>query len=213
MANEATEETLQLIRQAQLGDLDALGRIFAQCYNSVHSFVRQRLGKELRLSLDSGDIMQETFILAVEKFDAFELRHDAGIVHWLSTIAENRIRDQARRARAQKRDRRRERAIRFLRDSIDGGSIHLEPLAHIPRPGDVADSKEQEERLIAVIDELKPSYREVILHRTYADASWSQIAELMGKSSEAVVRQLHARAMVELAARMGVRDGDAGEGA
>ena len=195
--------TLALIRKAQAGDQDALGEVFARYYNTVRAFVRRRLGKELRLDMDSVDIMQETFLAAVESFDKFEVRYDAGIVHWLSCIAENRIREQARYARAQKRDRRRQRALRFLRDSVAGGSVHMEPAAEITLPGDAAAKNELKAKLNVALDRLKPKYRDVIMHRTYGKASWAEVADLMGQNTEAAARQLHARAMIDLATKMG----------
>ncbi len=201
--SEEIEATLSLIRQAQEGDQEALGKIFARYYNPVRAFVRRRLGCELRSNLDSGDIMQETFLSAVKHFDNFELRHDAGLIQWFSSIAENHIREQARYARAQKRDRRRERALRFLKDSISSGSMQMEPAGNITLPGNAVERKEMEEQLAKALDSLKPSYRDVILHRAYGKGTWKEIADLMERGTEAAARHLHARAMIELAARMG----------
>lgn len=197
-----SDATLNLIRRAQEGDNEALGQIFERFYNPVVAHVRHCLGRELRLSMGSVDVMQETFLAAVDEFDKFEMRYDAGIIHWLSRIAENRIRDHARYVYAEKRDRRRQRALRFLRDSVASGSVQLEPAAQITLPGDAAARGELEERLATALDELEPAHREVILHRTYGNAKWTEIQELMGLGSVSTGRQLHARAVLELAARM-----------
>ncbi|MFT7670114.1 MAG: RNA polymerase sigma factor (sigma-70 family) [Planctomycetota bacterium] len=196
------DNTLNLIHLAQEGDNEALGQIFSRYYNPVVAYVRLCLGRELRLSLDSVDVMQETFLVAVEQFDKFEIRHEAGLIHWLSRIAENRIRDHARYVHAEKRDQRRQRALRFLRDSVAAGTVQLEPAADITLPGDAAAKGELEERLALALEALEPVHRQVIMQRTYGNAKWTEVMELMGLGSEAAGRQLHARAVLELAARM-----------
>jgi len=201
--SESIDATLTLVRRAQEGDQVALGNLFARYYGPVRAYVRRRLGRELRLEVDSVDIMQETFLIAVERFDRFEVRNDASLINWLSTIAENRIRALARRAFAEKRDRRRQKALRLLRDSIAVGEVRVDPVANITLPPEVCERAEMKELLYEALDGLKPEFRDVILHRTYAKASWAEIAELLGKGSEGAARQLHARAMVQLATRMG----------
>ncbi len=195
--------TVTLIRKAQAGEQEALGKLFARYYAPVRAHVRRRLGRELRLEADSADIMQETFLAAVEHFDRFEVQSDANLINWLSRIAENRIRDLARKAFAEKRDRRRQQALKLLRDSITSGEVQVEPVAEITLPGEALERKGKRERLAAALDELEPEHRDVIMHRTYSKATWDQVAELMGLGSEATARNLHARAMVELASRMG----------
>jgi len=57
--------------------------------------VRARLGARLRQHLESGDILNQTFAKAFQKFDHFEMRDEASLIHWLSKIAEGQIRDAA----------------------------------------------------------------------------------------------------------------------
>ena len=194
--------TMELVRRAQRGEQEALERLFSRYYDAVRVFARHRLAGELRVEADSVDIMQETFMHAVETFDRFEIRDDAKLIHWLSRIAENRIRTLARRAFAQKRDRRRQEALRVVRESIRDGSLHLEPAADVSSPSEVAEQREDARRLKHALGELTTEHREVIRHRAYGKRSWREIAELMGRPSEGAARQLHTRALVALAAKM-----------
>jgi len=197
------DATLTLIRQAQAGEQEALGKLFSRYYSPVRAYVHRRLGNELRCEAESVDIMQEVFIGAVENFDRFEARDDANLINWLSRIAENRIRDLARRAHAEKRDIRRQRTLKLLRDSISSGEVPISPVAAITLPGEALERKDKRERLSEALDKLSHDHREVIMHRTYAKATWDQVADLMELGSESTARNLHARAMVDLAALMG----------
>jgi len=197
------QATLVLVRQAQAGDQEALNRIFARYYSRLRGYVRARLGAGLRSELDSVDVMQETFLRALEAFDRFEVRDEAAMMHWLSRIAENQIRGAHRHMHAEKRDRRRQQQLKVVRDSISDGSLCLEPAAEITLPPDFVERAESRERLQAAIDSLDEDHREVLLARLHLGATWDRVAELVGKGSESAARQLFSRAMVELSRRMG----------
>src|SRR5262245_29002800 len=87
--------TLQLVRRVQSGDRAALQPLFERYYDRVRRIARVRLGAGLRQRMDSGDIVQETFIAALSGFDRFELRDEASLLQWLAVLLENRIRDAA----------------------------------------------------------------------------------------------------------------------
>ena len=49
-----------------------------------------------------------------------------------------------------------------------------------------------------ILERLPEEYRELILLRNYAGASWESVAEETGRPSAAAARMMHARALVEL---------------
>ena len=59
-------QSLDLVRSAQEGDSDALNLLFERYYERVRRVVRMRLGRKLRQEMDSGDILQETFMAAAK---------------------------------------------------------------------------------------------------------------------------------------------------
>jgi len=63
--------SLDLVLRAQQGDTDALNRLFERYYGRVQRIVRLRLGSRLREKVESGDILQETFIAAVRSLEDF----------------------------------------------------------------------------------------------------------------------------------------------
>ena len=87
---------------------------------------------------------------------------------------------------------------------MTSGNLTLEPVSPITLPGESAEREEMKEKLNEALQELTEEHREVITHRTYGRATWIQVAELMDLGAESTARQLYARAMVELARRMGV---------
>src|SRR4029434_5023749 len=66
-----------------------------------------RLGARLRETVDSGDILQETFMAAVRSLDSFEMREEASLINWLSRLAERQIIAAADYHGAKKRDQQR----------------------------------------------------------------------------------------------------------
>jgi RNA polymerase sigma-70 factor (ECF subfamily) len=176
--------TIDLVRLAQAGEKGALDRLCARYYERVRVLVRARLAPPLRRIVDSGDVLQETFLQAVRNFDRFEMREDAALIHWLAKISERQVVAIVDRERTQKRDRAREVAL----DVATAGSHASDDPGDAP--AEATARSEEDEAVAACLDELAPEQREVILLRDYAGASWPMIVEE------------HARALVELGRRL-----------
>lgn len=190
--------SFELVRHAQAGDRDALNRLFARYYERVRRIVRVRLGRRLREVVDSGDILQETFAAAVRSFDGFELREEAGLIQWLAKLAERQILAAADYHLAQKRDQRRNvpLAPAGTEGEEDGFTIAWKDDA--TRPLERLVSVEQSALIDDCLDLLSADYRELIVLRNFAGASWEEVAEATGRPSPAAARMMHARALVEL---------------
>lgn len=201
--------TLVLVRRYQGGDATALNELFGRYAPRVERIVRLRMGPLLRRRLDVEDIVQQTFVVAFERFDDFELREPAGLVHWLSRIAENQLRDEADKARALKRDVRRERALESLRVAVETGGVHFDPSSDGPAPWAALERAEELAELAAGLQRLAPDHREVLLLRNIAGGSWHWVAEQLDRS-EGAVQMLHARARAALASilRSAPEDGE-----
>jgi RNA polymerase sigma-70 factor (ECF subfamily) len=195
MADDVTR-SLDLVRQAQAGDDQALNRLFARYYERVRRIVRLRLGNRLRESVDSGDILQETFAAAVRAFQGFEVRDEASLIHWLSRLAEHQIIAQADYFAARKRDQRRSVPLHGAAEEDD--SFQISFADDSTRPLERLADREQAKIVEGCLAELAEDYRELILLRNYAGASWEAVAAETGRPSAAAARMMHARAMVEL---------------
>jgi RNA polymerase sigma-70 factor (ECF subfamily) len=198
MSDEITR-SLDLVLRAQQGDSSALNRLCDRYYDRVRRIVRLRLGPRLRERVESGDILQETFIAAVRSIESFEMREEASLINWLSRLAERQIIAAADFHGAKKRDSRRDVPLSGPTGDSQTVSVSrgLED-GREPGPLDrIADAEEQA-RVESCLEHLPEEYRELILLRNYAGASWESIAEETGRPSAEAARMMYARALVEL---------------
>jgi RNA polymerase sigma-70 factor (ECF subfamily) len=200
MAQEPFTKTLELVRKAQDGDRTALNRLFERYYERVRRAVRARIGQQLRRRLETGDILQQTFAKAFEKFSAFEMRDEGSLVHWLSMIADRQIRDEADRAVARKR--RPPKPLVELDapagDQASGDLAQAVPGAH-PAPPGMAQTAEEIAALDECLDALPAQYRELLILRDFEGLEWDDAAEAAGRPSASAAREMHTKATLELA--------------
>ncbi len=199
-SNTDFTRSVELVRRAHGGDEAALNQLIERYYERVRRIVRLRLGRQLRSAMDSGDILQETFTQAVRAFDGFEMRDEASLIHWLSKLAERQIIAAADYHSAKKRDRAREvhpRATGSQEGTLgSGASFGL--AADATAPLQKLSDNEQVEIVERCIRQLPEDYRELIILRDYAGASWESVAEQTGRPSAAAARMMHARALIDL---------------
>jgi len=193
--------TRELVDRAQHGDAEALERLLERYYERVRRIVRVRLGPRLRVRVESGDILQETFATAIARLDRFEMRDEGSFIHWLGKLAERQIHAAADHHGAHKRDARREVPLAGT-GAGDGEDAGLDPAASGLLPQDLADRGERQALLERCLHELPEAYRELILLRDYAGASWEAVAEHAGRPSADAARMMHAKALVELGRRV-----------
>jgi RNA polymerase sigma-70 factor (ECF subfamily) len=192
-------QSLDLVRSAQNGDSGALNLLFERYYERVRRVVRMRLGHKLRQEMDSGDILQETFLAAAKAFDKYEVREEAALINWLAKLAENQIIRAADYHGAQKRNQDRRMHIQSLSGSGNMSDTQSYQLpGDVPKPDDQVAGIEEEELLERCVSELDDEYRELIILREYAGASWEEIARETGRPSSDAARMMHGKAMLEL---------------
>jgi len=193
--------TWDLVRSAQGGDAAALDRLFGRYYERVRRAVRARIGPQLRARLETADILQPAFAKAFENFDRFEMRHEGSLMHWLAEYARHQLLDAVDRENAAKR---RAPGAPVAIDAL-GSDVRHEPADAGPSPSTVADGAEQAAAVESCLDELPEHYRTVIVLRDYDGLEWYEVAEKLGKNTDSAARQLHRRALLELAQRLSQR--------
>ena len=188
MAGEISSELLQ---RARSGSPEALNLLYERCAGRLLAFIRLRLGKELRLRLESRDILQATLLKSVEHLGELKGDQTQSLMAWLARIAEHEIRDCADFHHRQRRDAAREMP---LDDDAPLPALTRSALSRV-----ILD--ERASHLEAALETLSADHREVILLRKFEELSFAEIGRRLGKSEDAC-RMLLARAMTALTLKM-----------
>ena len=197
MTDSPYDKTRQLVGLAKDGDESAINQLWTVYGARVHWIMRLRMGKELRSKLESMDLAQDAVLSALTDIENFTYKNEGDFLRWLSTIAENRLRDNLDKLHADKRDIRKE--IRLGRHGPNTASEDVRSPIPIEAttPSVIMSRKEELEKLERAIDKLRPEYKEVIVLTKIEGLSYDEIADKLGKSSESV-RKLVSRSMAAL---------------
>ena len=198
-----SDDSIELIRRAQDGEVVAFGALFERYYERVHAIVRQRLGPALRSDVESLDIVQDAMIDAVRGFGNFEMRDDGALTAWLATIIENRIRGTRKYLYAEKRDRRRDVNYQQIVEHLSQSNVPaFHPQATDTPPPDAVAKRDQIEVLLDSLETLSDTHREVLVLRDQKGLAWADIAERLDRPSPDAARMMHAKARIELRKEM-----------
>lgn len=174
-----SEVTDSLLKRAQEGDHSAYDALFNLHRDRALFFIRARLGPAMREKVESQDILQESYLMAVRDFKNFAGSDERAFRGWLYGIIENRMKDLGGYFAAEKRQ-----PVPISASSPTGPFTALHRLEH-------------RERIAGALDSLSEDHREVLIHRFFKGLSAEETGELMGRSAGAV-RKLSARALLEL---------------
>jgi len=155
------------------------------------------MGGELRSKLESMDLVQDALVSALEGLGNFTYKNEGDFLRWLSTIAENRLRDNLDKIHADKRDIRKETRLDKFVSTTKGGVKRFPGPIETTTPSVIMSQKEEFDNLTKAIEQLKPEYREVIVLAKIEGLSYKEIGRRLDKSADAV-GMLLSRAMVAL---------------
>ncbi len=180
------DSTVELVRQARSGSREALDRLFSRCMPALRRWASGRLPRWNRDLLDTDDLVQETVIRTVKRFDSFEPRHEGALQAYLREAVMNRIRDEIRRSG-------RAPALSELDENqADAGASPL----------DEAIGVEAVERYEAALARLRPEEREAVVAKIEMDGTYETVAQVLGKRSPDAARMAVGRALLRLAEEM-----------
>jgi RNA polymerase sigma-70 factor (ECF subfamily) len=183
--------TVDLLRRAKAGSPEALNLLYERCAGRLLSYIRLRMGRDLRARLESRDILQATFLKSLTHLNQLEGNETGSLMAWLARIAENEIRDRADFQQRQRRDAAREVPIE---DDEAFRASARSALSEV-----ILD--EEALQLERALEALPPAYREIILLRKFEELSFGEIGARLGKSEDAC-RMLLARAMTALTLKL-----------
>jgi RNA polymerase sigma-70 factor (ECF subfamily) len=189
-----TPATIDLLRRAKAGSPEALDLLYQRCAGRLLSYIRLKMGRELRARLESRDILQTTLLKSFTHLDELDASETGSLMAWLARIAENEIRDRADYQQRQRRDAARE--------------VPMPDDAPFRAPVRSALSEvilnEEALELETALEELSPAHRDIILLRKFEELPFREIARRLGKSDDAC-RMLLARAMTALTLKLSER--------
>lgn len=198
MAEPATFD--DLIRRVRAGDQDAASELVRRYEPAIRRAVHFRLGDaHLGGMLDSMDICQSvlaSFFLRAAS-GQYDLQQPEQLLKLLVAMARNKLKFQARKQRAQRRDHR-----RVVATSADEHAL----AAPDPSPSRQFAAREL---LDEVQRRLSPDERQLIELRNQG-LEWTEIAERLNGSAEALRKKL-TRALDRVAGQLGV-DEEADDG-
>ncbi|HEX5050692.1 MAG TPA: sigma-70 family RNA polymerase sigma factor [Planctomycetota bacterium] len=177
----AEAEELLLVQALQRGCDDAFARLVRQHGPQMFATARRLLGNED----DARDCLQEMFLSAFRSIGAFEAK--SRLTTWLHRIVVNTALMKLRSRRC-----RPECGIEDLLPGFTDDGHHLEPPC--PWSGQALLALQSAESQVLVrqaIDQLPPTYREVVVLRDIEGLSTEATARLLGATVNAVKIRLH----------------------
>lgn len=192
----------ELIARAVAGDSAALQELLLIHYDRLFERLAASMPRDLQGVLAVEDVLQETFADAVKGVASFHPRGDGAFFGWLTTIAEHRLIDLARAARALRRG-----GGRAAIDLSPGGTSTVGDLLGLLCADDHTPSRsvaghEAISAIQAAMRGLQPDYREVLQYRYFDGLTVAQTAERMNRTEPSIHMLCH-RAVAQLRESLG----------
>lgn len=179
--------TLNWVNAALTGDQDAFAEIVSAYQDAVYNLCYRMLGERT----EAEDAAQEAFLRAYLNLQRYDPARS--FKTWLLSIASNYCIDRLRRRRLQ-----------WLSLDDEPTETSLALSSDEPEPEAVALTREHSKAIQALLNELSPEYRAVVVLRYWYDYSYAEIADIMDTTESAVKSRLF-RARQTLAERIDTR--------
>ncbi|QDT04929.1 ECF RNA polymerase sigma-E factor [Rubripirellula lacrimiformis] len=198
MSSSRIDHQAGLLQLARAGNPSAMQDLFACYQHYLRLLARSNLSSKVKSRVTVSDVIQETFLHAIESFEQFRGASTDEFVAWIRSILASRIADaHEKHLHAARRDVRREVSMEAINASLSRSSFGLASIAHDhlqQSPGTIASQQEHAILVADAIGNLPPDYQQVIVMRHFDGRSFDQIAQELGRSSGAV-RMLWLRAI------------------
>ena len=198
---ESLQDVAPWLPEARQGSPEAMGEALEACRTYLLLIANRELDPQLRAKGGASDLVQETFLEAQRDFGAFRGKTEAEWRAWLREMLVHNLANFTRRYReTDKRELAREEPL--ARDGDTGQWGRQGVQSDTPSPSVEAMANERARALAAAIERLPDDYRGVIAQRYQAGRSFTEIAEAMQRSENAV-RKLWFRAIERLEREVG----------
>ncbi|KAA0238973.1 MAG: sigma-70 family RNA polymerase sigma factor [Armatimonadetes bacterium] len=179
--DSAFEPGRELIHRLAAGDESAARELYVSHCDALFRFVRRRCSLSIE---DAEEIVNDTFLAALELASGFELR--CSVMTWLCSLARNRIVDHLRKVGAAKRIPDGE----FVR--IDDASRKALREVHDPNVSveHIVERLDRVRLVQALLNSMTADQREAVTMRYVEEFSVPEIARIMNRTPNAVERLL-----------------------
>ena len=181
--------TRDLLQHARQGRREALGALFARYRPRLERWAAGRLPLFARSLLDTGDLVQEALLGALESVDSIEIRGPGTFEAYVRQSILNRIRDQ----------------IRWARRRVGSETASERLVDPSPSPLENAIGADVVLRYEEAMARLSPEDRQLLHLRIELDLSYEEIATVLARSSPNATRVAIQRSLGKLAEAMGHR--------
>ena len=178
--------TGDLLQRARSGDQRALDTLMARYHPRLVRWASGRLPGYARSLLDTGDLVQDTLIRALQRLDHVEVRGPGLFQAYVRKAILNQIKDQVRWARKR-----------------PGAPVAEQLTDRAPSPLEDAIGSDVLDRFEGALDQLSEEERRLIHLRIELDFGYEEIAAIMEKRSPDAARMAVQRALRKLAEIMG----------
>jgi RNA polymerase sigma-70 factor, ECF subfamily len=180
------EPTIELVVRAREGDRMAVEALLQRSIPGLRRFAHGRLPAAARRTLDTGDLVQETVLHVLRRLDTFEPRHVGAMQAYLRQSVINRIRDEVRR----------------IGRHPTPAELPEDLASDMPSPLEEAVRSEAYDRYRAVLVQLSPRDREMVVARIEAQWNLGEIAQRFNMRTVDGARMAVTRALRRLMDRL-----------
>jgi RNA polymerase sigma-70 factor (ECF subfamily) len=171
-----------LLARLRAGDQEALAELFAGHRAGLRRMVSWRLDRRLAPRVDPSDVLQEVYLDAARRVDAYLARPTVPFGLWLRLLTGRRLLEVHREhLGAKMRDAALEISLEqghWPTTNPDCLAAHL--MGQLTSPSQAAIRAEKEARLVEALGRMDPLDREVLVLRHFDELSNNEVAELFG---------------------------------
>ena len=160
------------LREAQMGDPAAFGRVYGEFSSRVFGLCRKMLGSQAAAE----DATSEVFERAYHALDSYD--RERPFDRWILTIASRHCLNRLRRDRLEMR-------------LFDHAPVEVPAPATSASPLVALENNERRRTVLAAIDALPEHYRLPLVLKYYGDLSYDEIAAELGTTRNNVAVLLH----------------------
>jgi RNA polymerase sigma-70 factor, ECF subfamily len=190
MPDEALN-TESLLARASLGDGAAWGALLTAEQDRLVRMVTFRMDPRLRGRIDATDVVQEAFVAASAKREAYFREATVPLFLWLRGVVTNKLLELHRHhLGTHMRDAKRELSLEApcrWDDTTSALCAHL--TGHLTSPSRAAVRGEISTRLAEALDKMDPTDREVLALRHFEQMTNDEAAQVLGIQERAAAKR------------------------